>query len=212
MRDLGSTDGKNTDGKNIDRRREPRLEVDLALIVWGVDTRGERFLQEVRARDISLNGAMLSGLNADLRSGDVVGILYAGRKARYRVVWIRYDAGGDRLQAAVHRITPDECPWRDLLSEEREERPPQSGAETRSRILWTQSKTSRLVGSPTELQYQRRNDMFVETRRGPPDVLARPIDVPAVFLFFHLANAVVKHAAKPEKQAPITIELDLIRC
>ena len=131
MQDLHSTNGKNTEGKNIDRRREPRLEVDLALMVWGVDTKGERFLQEVRARDISLNGAMLSGLTADLRSGDVVGILYAGRKARYRVVWIRYDAGGDRLQAAVHRVTPDECPWLDLLSDEPEDRSSQPGAEAR---------------------------------------------------------------------------------
>jgi len=126
MRDIRNTDGN---GKIIDRRREPRFESDLALMVWGVDTKGERFLEEVRARDISLNGAMISGLNADLRSGDVVGILYAGKKARYRVVWIRYDASGDRLQAAVHRIAPDECPWRDLLSDDLEDRPPQPGAQ-----------------------------------------------------------------------------------
>jgi len=75
--------------RRIDRRREARTEVDLGLLVWGVDTRGERFLQEARARDISLSGALLSGLDTDLRAGDVVGVLYAGKKARFRVVWIR---------------------------------------------------------------------------------------------------------------------------
>ena len=101
-----------------DRRREPRAEVDIPLQVWGVDTRGERFLQAACARDISLSGALISQLDAELRSGDVIGILYAGRKARYRVVWVRYAGVNQKVQAAVHRFPSDECPWQDLLSEE----------------------------------------------------------------------------------------------
>ena len=80
--------------------------------------RAERFLQEAHARDISLSGALLSGIDADLKSGDVIGILYGKKKARYRVVWVRYDGGGERMQVAVHRMSADECPWRELLSEE----------------------------------------------------------------------------------------------
>ena len=83
----------------IERRRELRAEIELTLIVWGVDTRGERFVQEARARDISLSGALLCGLKAELRSGDVIGILYGARKARYRVVWVRYEG------------QPIECSW-----------------------------------------------------------------------------------------------------
>ena len=84
--------------RSFDRRRESRTIVDLPLMVWGVDTQGERFLQEAHARDISLSGALLTGLDTDLRSGDVVGILYGKKKARFRVVWIRYDCGGDKMQ------------------------------------------------------------------------------------------------------------------
>ncbi len=59
---------------------------------------------------------MLSGIDADLSSGDVIGLLYAGKKARYRVIWIRYDATGDKMQAAVHRIALRRLiPWRELL-------------------------------------------------------------------------------------------------
>ena len=115
--------------KRPDRRGEPRIVADLRLMVWGVDTKGERFLQEARARDISLSGALLSGLDADLRSGDVVGILYGARKARYRVVWVRYDEGGDKMKVAVHRLTADECPWLALLGEEQSESDSQPGAE-----------------------------------------------------------------------------------
>jgi len=107
-----------------DRRRETRVEAEIVLTIWSVDTQGDRFLQEARARNISLSGALLSGLDAELRSGDVIGILYAGKKARYRVVWVRESGNGLKVQAAVHRIAPDECPWKDLLDEEHSDDPP----------------------------------------------------------------------------------------
>jgi hypothetical protein len=105
--------------RSFDRRREPRWAANLQVLVWGVDTQGERFLQDAQASDISLSGALLTGMDADLRSGDVIGILYGKKKARYRVVWIRYDAGGEKMQLAVHRMQTDECPWLELLTEPR---------------------------------------------------------------------------------------------
>src|SRR4051812_13581727 len=103
--------------RSFDRRSEPRTEANFAVTIWGVDTRGERFLQQARVRDISLSGALLVGLGFDVRSGDVVGLLYGGRKARYRVVWVRYDESGEKLQAALHRLEADACPWQELLAE-----------------------------------------------------------------------------------------------
>ena len=105
------------DQPDRDRRREPRTTIDLPLQVWGIDTRGERFVQSARARDISLSGALLVELNVELRSGDLVGVLYAGKKARFRVVWVRYSENGRNLQAAIHRVEEDECPWKSLVSE-----------------------------------------------------------------------------------------------
>lgn len=104
--------------RSIDRRNEARTPAELGVTIWGVDTRGERFLQEARAREVSLSGALLTGLDVELRSGDVVGILYANRKARFRVVWVRYIGTTSKLHAAVHRIEPDVCPWQALLAEE----------------------------------------------------------------------------------------------
>ncbi len=101
----------------IDRRTETRREADLTVNVWGVDVKGDRFLQQASAREISLSGALLSGLDAELRSGDVIGILYGGRTARYRVVWVRYRDSEHKVQAAIHRMEPDACPWREILSE-----------------------------------------------------------------------------------------------
>lgn len=101
-----------------DRRRESRSDAELAVTVWGIDTRGDRFLQLARARNVSLSGALLQGLDADLRPGDVIGILHAGKKGRYRVVWVRQSDNGLRVQAAIHRLSADECPWKEMLAEE----------------------------------------------------------------------------------------------
>jgi hypothetical protein len=109
---------RNTDPSNPERRREPRTKADLSLTVWGVDANGERFLQKVCARDISLSGALLFGLDTELRSGDVIGVLYDGRKARYRVIWVGHTESPRKVQAAVHRFASDECPWKDQLVEE----------------------------------------------------------------------------------------------
>jgi hypothetical protein len=99
----------------IDRRQELRREIDLGLFVWAIETQDRRFLQEVRARDISLSGALLSGFDNNLHCGDVVGILYLGKEARFRIVWVRCDEQGYKMQAAVRRLDPDPCPWQELL-------------------------------------------------------------------------------------------------
>jgi hypothetical protein len=97
----------------IERRHEPRIEVNLTLSVWGIDTKGDKFLQQARTCDISRSGALLSEFDVEVGSGDLVGVLYAGKKARFTVAWVRY-SGGDRM-AAIHRVVEDECPWENLL-------------------------------------------------------------------------------------------------
>lgn len=102
----------------IDRRRESRADADLVVTVWGIDTKGERFLQQARAREISPSGALISGLDIELRSGDLIGLLYADKKARFRVVWVRQSGNSRKVQAAIHRLEADLCPWQNLLSAE----------------------------------------------------------------------------------------------
>ncbi len=100
-----------------ERRSESRSSVDISVRVWGVDVRGDCFLQEAKVREISLNGGLLSQLETEVRSGDVIGVLYAGKKGRYRVIWVRHSGMNHKIQAAIHRFEGDECPWAKLLPE-----------------------------------------------------------------------------------------------
>ena len=99
----------------MERRHEPRREIDLALQVWGIETKGDTFLQQARTCDISLSGALLSELEVKVHSGDVIGVLYAGRKARFHVAWVRYSQTEPQVMAAIHRVEGDECPWGHLI-------------------------------------------------------------------------------------------------
>ncbi len=103
----------------IERRREPRTRTALTVRVWGIDANGRAFNDQTLARDISVRGALLEGLEHPLRAGDLVGVQHGERRARFRVVWVRKNGLGENSQAAAQRLQKDECPWRDELSEVR---------------------------------------------------------------------------------------------
>jgi hypothetical protein len=99
----------------VDRRREPRAESSLAVLVWGADAQGLPFAQAALARNISGQGALLFGINQALRYGDLIIVQYQKLRARFRVVWTRNTSNGDKTVAAVHKLESEQCPWKDEL-------------------------------------------------------------------------------------------------
>ena len=61
-------------------RPDPRLTTDLPVRVWGMAANGQTFNQQVQARNISISGALFSGLEHQLKVGDVVGVQYNNQK------------------------------------------------------------------------------------------------------------------------------------
>jgi hypothetical protein len=102
----------------IERRTEERIAVSLRVRVWGLDIAGERFEEEAVARNISSGGALLSGISKQLRPKDLIVVQYGESKACFRVVWTRAADDSQKNLAAVQRREADECPWRELLTEQ----------------------------------------------------------------------------------------------
>jgi hypothetical protein len=100
----------------MERRREPRIQTDLTVHVWGMDSGGAFFVQEAHARSLSGNGALLSAIQPSLRCGDLIWVQYGGQRARFRVVWVRDSKTQWKIQAAIQKFDGDECPWKELLS------------------------------------------------------------------------------------------------
>ena len=76
-----------------EQRPELRVDTDLPVRVFGMDANGKPLNQHVRARNISSNGALVSGIEQPLKVGDIIGVQREQKKARFRVVWV-VDAGG----------------------------------------------------------------------------------------------------------------------
>jgi hypothetical protein len=99
-------------------RPEPRLDTDLPVRVFGMDSAGKAFFQNVRARNISSHGALLSGIEHELKPGDVIGVQHEQKKARFRVVWV-VDAGGiEKNQIGLQMLEGQECPWQGILDQQ----------------------------------------------------------------------------------------------
>ena len=99
-----------------DRRHEGRTPVEIPVRIWGVDARGARYSQNASARNVSLGGALICGIDYGLRPGDLIGIQHGASQARYRVVWSRDSGGPNKHQAAVQKLQGNDCPWKEYLS------------------------------------------------------------------------------------------------
>lgn len=97
-------------------RPEPRVETDLIVRVWGMNSDSRPFFQNAHARNISSDGALLSGLEHQLTAGDTIGVQLGSVKARFKVIWVIEAGHLQKIQAGVQLLTGQPCPWKDELA------------------------------------------------------------------------------------------------
>lgn len=89
---------------------------DLSVRVWGMAASGQTFNQHVQARNISSSGALFSGLEHQLKVGDIVGVQFANQKTRCKVIWVMDTGSAQKFQAGVQIVSGQDCPWKDHLT------------------------------------------------------------------------------------------------
>ena len=98
-----------------DQQTEPRLTVDLPVRIWGMSAEGRPFSQSAHAHNISSEGALISGVESELKVGDVIGVQCAERKTRCMVVWVMNTGPVKKNQVGVKLVADQECPWKNYL-------------------------------------------------------------------------------------------------
>ncbi len=68
------------------KRREPRMQAKLHVRIAGIDASGSPILLLVPTRNISRQGALLDGIQATLKVGEIVAITYKTSRARFRAL------------------------------------------------------------------------------------------------------------------------------
>jgi hypothetical protein len=95
----------------MQHRQEARTNGSLVVTINGRDKDGRFFKEQVVASRISKSGALLSGLSRHVRLGDVISVAYGGKKSRFKVVWLRDSESHNLIQAAIHLLKAETCPW-----------------------------------------------------------------------------------------------------
>ena len=99
-----------------EHQSEPRLSVDLPVRVWGMTAEGRPFSQHARAQNISSEGALISGVESELKVGDVVGVQCEEKKTRCTVIWAMNTGLIKKNQIGIKLVAGQECPWKNYLS------------------------------------------------------------------------------------------------
>src|SRR3984957_4774623 len=94
---------------------EPRLTVDLPVRIWGMSADGRPSSQQARAQNISSEGALISGVENELKVGDVVGVQCEERKTRCTVIWVMNAGPAKKNQVGVKLVADQDCPWKNFL-------------------------------------------------------------------------------------------------
>jgi PilZ domain-containing protein len=89
----------------------PRTTLDLRIRVWGMGANDHPFNQNAVAQNVSVTGACISGLEHQLKVGDVIGVQFQTKKARCRVIWVMEAGGIKKIQTGVQLVADQECPW-----------------------------------------------------------------------------------------------------
>jgi hypothetical protein len=97
----------------MEQRRELRENERLVVTINGRDKTGQCFTEQVVATGISRSGALLSGISRQVRSGDLLWVEHKGKKSRFKVVWLRDSGSLQLIQAAVHLLDTERCPWQE---------------------------------------------------------------------------------------------------
>src|ERR1700739_4561695 len=100
-------------GSSMDEKQlEPRITVDVPVRVWGMSAEGRPFSQPPSAQNISADGALLCGIENELKVGDTIGVQCDDKKTRCTVVWVMNTGTIKKNQVGVKLLAGQECPWK----------------------------------------------------------------------------------------------------
>lgn len=114
----------------MEKRPEERVAADIPVRIWGMDVDGKPFFQSALAGSLSTDGAQLTNLHHSLKIGDIIGIQYAEKKARFKVVWANPSSAPGKNKAGVVILSGQAAPWNEI-TEDNKRSPRKANSEKR---------------------------------------------------------------------------------
>jgi hypothetical protein len=95
----------------LGKRRNPRIQARLQVRIAGSDANGRPLLQMDTTHNVSWQGALLDGIQAELKSGETIAVTYKNNKARFRVVWVGNLGTTQAGKIGIESLDAAKCIW-----------------------------------------------------------------------------------------------------
>ncbi|MBZ5721293.1 MAG: PilZ domain-containing protein [Acidobacteriia bacterium] len=93
------------------QRREPRKEIKLPVRIFGSDASGKVFSENVTTVNVSREGVKLGGVQASVKPGEIIGLTYKDKKARFTVKWAGQPGTPGQGQLGLLSLAPEKSVW-----------------------------------------------------------------------------------------------------
>jgi hypothetical protein len=101
--------------QRLGKRRDPRIDIALPVLLTGVDASGRPLDQRVITVNISRRGALLEGIHGVLRTGDAICLTSGNRKEEFRVAWVVDDESPAGSKIGVAAVNQNSSFWNEVL-------------------------------------------------------------------------------------------------
>jgi len=92
-------------------RRETRADFILQVRVLGMSADNRPFNESVQTLNISRRGVVLTGVQSQLKVGEIVGLRYGEKRARYRVAWVQRPDPSQAAQVGLETVEEEKSIW-----------------------------------------------------------------------------------------------------
>jgi hypothetical protein len=102
--------------QRLGKRRDPRIDVALPVLLSGTDVSGRPLDQRVMTVNISRRGALLEGIHGMLEPGAKISLARLQKKEQFRVAWVKADSNESAGQIGVAAVDPNTSFWDEVLA------------------------------------------------------------------------------------------------
>lgn len=102
--------------QRLGKRRDPRIDVAVAVLLTGIDENGRPLDQRVMTKNVSRRGAQLEGVYGRLRPGGHIALTQGHKKEVFRVVWVGEAGTAMDGRVSVAAIETNSAFWDDVLA------------------------------------------------------------------------------------------------
>jgi len=93
------------------KRSEPRKAVQVPVRIFGTDQQGRIFSETVNTVDVSRSGAKLTGVKAQLKVDEIIGLSCGPNRVHFRVKWAGQPGTPMEGQIGLINLTPERPLW-----------------------------------------------------------------------------------------------------